>query len=138
MKQVFINLPVENIDRSMEFYTKLGISPNPLFSDGQQKCMVWSESIYVMLRDKKSFFHHSFNKKTIPDTKNNITATFTLPLESLDRLNETIESGLRAGGSEPSPPIDEGFMLVKTLEDFDGHTWGFIYLDLNKFKEQKK
>lgn len=135
MKQIFINLPVKNAEASMDFYTQLGFTNYPLFTDEHQKCMVWSEQIYVMLLSQEVF--RSYTKKPIPDTKNNTAATFTLPVESLDRVNEIIESGLKAGGTEPMPMQDEGFMQVRSIEDLDGHTWGVIYLDLDKFKEFK-
>ena len=136
MKQIFINLPVKNVEASMNFYTQLGFTNNPLFTDEDQKCMVWSEQIYVMLQSQEIFI--TYTKKPIPDTINNIAATFTLPVESPDRVNEIIESGLKAGGTEPMPMLDEGFMQLRTIEDLDGHTWGVIYLDLNKFKEFKE
>jgi predicted lactoylglutathione lyase len=135
LKQIFINLPVEDVEKSMNFYIQLGFSNKALFSDDQQKCMVWTEQIYVMLQSKE--FFSSFTKKPIPDTKNNLAATFTLPVESLDRVNEIIESGLKAGGREPTPMLDEGFMQVRCIEDLDGHTWGVIYLDLSKFRKEQ-
>jgi hypothetical protein len=95
--------------------------------------MAWSEQIYVMLQSKD--FFGSYNKKPLVDTQNNVAATFTLPVESLDRVNEIIENGLKAGGTEPLPMLDEGFMQVRSIEDLDGYTWGIIYLDLDKFRE---
>jgi len=135
MKQIFINLPVADLERSMYFYAQLGFTNNPLFTDEDQKCMVWSDQIYVMLMSKDLF--RSFNKKLIPDIKTHITSTFTLPAESLEKVNEMVESGLQAGGVEPLPMLDEGFMQVRYIEDLDGHNWGVIYLDINKFKELK-
>jgi uncharacterized protein len=135
MKQIFINLPVKDIEASMNFYKQLGFTVNPLFSFDDQKCMVWSEQIYVMLQTIEMF--KSGNKKNIADPKINTIATFTLPVESLDKLNEIIENGLKAGGTEPTPTIDEGFMQVRNIEDLDGHNWGVIYLNIDKFKEIK-
>ncbi|MES2796798.1 MAG: glyoxalase/bleomycin resistance/extradiol dioxygenase family protein [Bacteroidota bacterium] len=132
MKQIFINLPVENVEKSMNFYIQLGFSMKPLFTDDQQKCMVWSEQIYVMLIAQEKF--KSYSRKPISGKKNNIDAYFTLPVESLARVNEIVENGLKAGGTEPMPMIDEGFMQIRKIEDFDGHTWDIIYLDLSKFK----
>jgi predicted lactoylglutathione lyase len=76
----------------------------------------------------------SGNKKEIVDPKKNTIATFTLPVESLDKVNEIIENGLKAGGTESTPMLDEGFMQVRNIEDLDGHNWGIIYLDITKFK----
>lgn len=132
MKQIFINIPVKNLETSMNFYKQLGFTVNPLFTFDNQKCMVWSDHIYVMLQSIEMF--QSGNKKNMADPKVNTIATFTLPVESLDRLNEIIENGIKAGGIEPTHMIDEGFMQVRNIEDLDGHNWGIIYLDLDKFK----
>ena len=133
MKQIFINLPVKNVEASMNFYTQLGFTVNPLFTFDDQKCMVWSDQIYVMLQTIEMF--KSGNKKNIADTKENTTATFTLPVESIHRLNEIIENALKAGGTEPMKTIDEGYMQVRNIEDLDGHHWGIIFLDIDKFKK---
>lgn len=135
MKQILINLPVKNIEASMNFYKQLGFTTNPLFSFDNQKCMVWSDQIYVMLQTLEMF--KSGNKKNLVDPKQNTIATFTLSVESLDRLNEIIENGLKAGGIEPTQTIDEGFMQLRNIEDLDGHNWGIICLDIDKFKEMK-
>ena len=133
MKQIFINLPVKNVEASMDFYTQLGFKVNPLFTFDDQKCMVWSEQIYVMLQSYEMF--KSGNKKNMCESTKNTIATFTLLVESIERLNEIIENGLKAGGTEPTPMADEGFMQVRNIEDLDGHNWGIICLDLVKFKE---
>lgn len=120
----------------MDFYSKLGFAVNPLFTFDDQKCMVWSDEIYVMLQTLEKF--KSGNNKNIADPKDHIIATFTLPVESLNRLNEIIENGLMAGGTEPTQTIDEGFMQVRTIEDLDGHCWGILFLDIDKFKTQRQ
>lgn len=132
MKQLFINLPVRNLDASMHFYTKLGFTVNPLFTFDNQKCMVWSDQIYLMLQSYEMF--QSGNTKNIANPKENTIATFTLPVTSLDQLNAIVDNGLKAGGTEPTPLLDEGFMQVRNIEDLDGHQWGIIYLDMDKFK----
>jgi len=134
MKQIFINLPVEDLAKSMDFYSQLGFANKPLFSDGQQKCMVWSEQTYVMLISQEKF--RSYSKKTISNTKDSSAGYFTLPLESLERVNEIVENGLKAGGTEEIPMVDEGFMQIRRITDFDGHTWHFIFMDITKFKNQ--
>ena len=132
MKQLFINLPVRNLDASMHFYTKLGFTVNPLFTFDNQKCMVWSDQIYLMLQSYDMF--QSGNIKNIANPKENTIATFTLPVTSLDQLNEIVDNGLKAGGTEPTPLLYEGFMQARNIEDLDGHQWGIIYLDMDKFK----
>jgi predicted lactoylglutathione lyase len=134
MKQVFINLPVKDVDASMRFYSQIGFSVNPLFTFDDQKCMVWSDHIYVMLQTLQMFA--SGNSKHLADPRKNTIATFTLPVESVDILNEIIDNGVKAGGAEITPAIDEGFMLIRNIEDPDGHSWGIICLDIDKFREK--
>jgi hypothetical protein len=133
MKQIFINLPVKDVQASMDFYTQIGFTVIPLFTFDDQKCVAWSDQIYLMLQTYNMF--KSGNKKNLPDTKKNAIATFTLPVESLDKVNELFENGLKAGGKELIPMLDEGFMQVRNMEDLDGHNWAIIYLDIEKFKQ---
>jgi predicted lactoylglutathione lyase len=129
--QVFINLAVADVEKSMDFYTQLGFTNNPQFSDKSGKCMVWSDHIFVMLMTHEKF--KSFASKPIADTKNNIAGLFSLSVDSLDKVNEIVENGLAAGGSEPMSFEDYGFMQKRDIEDFDGHTWEIFYMDMSKF-----
>jgi uncharacterized protein len=133
MKQVFINLPVKDLNKAQSFYTQLGFTNNPQFSDDTAKCMVWSESIFVMLLNHEKFM--SFTKKPIADTKR-IAGLFSLSLESVEKVNEFVENGIAAGGTEPNEMRDYGFMQQRTIEDFDGHTWEVFYMDISKFPQQ--
>ena len=132
MKQIFINLPVSDVQRSMDFYTALGFTNNPQFSDEQGKCMVWSDSIFLMILSHDKFL--SFTNKSIADTKTNIAAMLSLSLESTDAMNAMMEKGLAAGGTEPTELRDYGFMQQRAIEDFDGHTWELFYMDVTKFE----
>ena len=130
-KQVFINLAVKDVEKSMKFYSALGFTNNPQFSDDTGKCMVWSENIFVMLLSHEKF--SSFTKKPLADTKTNIAGLFSLSLGSLDEVNAMMENGLQAGWIEPNEMRDYGFMVQRTIEDFDGHTWEIFYMDITKF-----
>lgn len=136
MKQIFINLPVVDLEKSKEFYAHLGFTNYPIFTAKNQVCMMWSETILVMLQSK-AFFNLG-NKKQLADVSKSISATFTLPVESITRMNEIVDTALNYGSREILPLIDEGFMQVRTIEDLDGHIWAFIYLDMDKFKEIKQ
>lgn len=129
-KQVFINLAVTDLQRSMDFYTALGFTNNPQFSDHEGKCMVWSDNIYVMLLSHEKFM--SFSTKPIADTKSAVAGLFSLSMESLDEVNRVMDHGLRAGGTEPNEMRDYGFMQQRTIEDFDGHTWEIFFMDFSK------
>jgi len=131
MKQIFINLAVADVNKSMDFYTQLGFTNNPQFSDEQGKCMVWSEYIFVMLLSPDKF--KTFTEKPLADTKKQIAGLFSLAVSGLDRVNEIVDKGLKAGGIEPTPMKDYGFMQQRSIEDFDGHTWEIFYMDMSKF-----
>ena len=130
-KQIFINLVVKDLQKSLDFYTALGFTNNPQFSDDTAKCMVWSDHIYVMLMTHEKFA--TFATKPIADTKSNVAGLFSLSADSMDEVNSIMARGLQAGGIEPNEMRDSGFMQQRTIEDFDGHTWEIFYIDLSKF-----
>lgn len=133
-KQVFINLAVKDLEKSMSLYTQIGFANNPQFSDETAKCMVWSDTIFVMIMTHEKF--KTFSTKPIADTKSNIAGLFSLSVESLDKVNEIVSNAIAADGIEPNEMRDYGFMQQRTIEDFDGHTWEVFYMDLSKFPQQ--
>lgn len=132
--QVFINLTVKDLGKSMEFYTKMGFTVNPQFSDDSAKCLVWSENIFVMIMSHERF--KSFATKPLADTKNNLAGLFSLSVESVEKINEIVDKAIQTGGKEPKPMQDYGFMKMRNVEDFDGHTWEIFYMDMNKFPKE--
>jgi uncharacterized protein len=130
-KQIFINLAVKDLQKSVDLYTAMGFIINPQFSDETGKCMVWCENIFVMLLKHEKF--SIFATKPIADTKSSLAGLFSLSLESIDEVNTLMTNGLEAGGIEPTEMKDYGFMQQRTLEDFDGHTWELFYMDITKF-----
>lgn len=131
MKQIFINLAVKDLAKSMAFYSSMGFTNNPQFSDDTAKCMVWSDSIFVMIMTHEKF--NGFVTKPIADTKNNIAGIYSMSVESVDKMNEIMSNALAAGGTEPTPVRDYGFMQQRTIEDPDGHTWEVFFMDMSKF-----
>lgn len=134
-KQIFINLPVKDVEKSVNLYTQMGFTINPQFSDDAGKCMVWSENIFVMLLSHDKF--KQFATKPIADTKNNQAALLSLSVENLEQVNEIVNKAVAAGGIEPSEMKDYGFMQQRTIEDFDGHTWEVFCMDMSKFPDNK-
>ena len=133
--QIFINLAVSDLAKSVKFYTALGFSINPQFSDETGKCMVWSESIFVMLLTHEKF--SSFATKPIANTKTNIAALYSLSVDNIEAINKIMNDGLKAGGTEPTEMKDYGFMQQRTIEDFDGHTWEIFCMDISKFPQEE-
>ena len=136
VNQIFINLAVKDLQKSMDFYTALGFSNNPQFSDDTAKCMVWSENIFVMIMTHEKFA--SFAAKPIADTKSTLAGIFSLSVDSVDEVNSILSKGLDAGGIEPNEMRDYGFMQQRTIEDFDGHTWEIFFMDITKFPQQSQ
>ncbi len=135
MKQVFINLAVKDLQKSMDFYTKMGFTNNPQFSDDAGKCMVWSENIFVMIMTHEKFT--TFATKPLADTKAGLAGLFSLSVDSVDEVNRITNEAIKAGGTEPNEMRDYGFMQQRTIEDFDGHTWEVFFMDITKFPAQQ-
>jgi predicted lactoylglutathione lyase len=134
-KQVFINLVVTDLEKAMNLYTGMGFTNNPQFSDDTAKCMVWSDAIYLMIMLADKF--RNFTTKPIADTKNNIAGIYSLSVDSVDTMNSIVTNAIAAGGIEPNEMRDYGFMVQRTIEDFDGHTWEIFYMDMSKFPVQE-
>lgn len=126
-KQVFINLPVSNLPKARDFYTALGHTINPKFSDDNAACVVISDTIYVMLLVHP--FFQGFTAKALCDTSTHIETLFALSAESRSDVDALLDKALAAGGKEPSPARDLGFMYQRSFEDLDGHTWEVFYMD---------
>ena len=129
-RQVFINLAVKDLQKSTDFYTALGFTNNPQFSDDTSKCMVWSDTIFVMIMTHEKF--STFATKPIADTKSAVAGLFSLSVSSLDEVNKIVSNGLEVGGTEPHEIRDYGFMQQRTIEDYDGHTWEIFFMDVSK------
>ena len=134
-KQIFINLVVKDLKKSMDFYAALGFINNPQFSDDSGKCMVWSEHIFLMIMTNEKF--STFATKPLADTKSNLAGIFSLSVDSIEEVNSILANGLKAGGTEPNEMRDYGFMQQRTIEDFDGHTWEVFYMDISKFPTEQ-
>lgn len=129
-KKIFINLPVSDLKKSMEFYTKIGFTNNPAFTDETAACMVLTEEIYVMLLTHPKF--SEFTSKKIIDAKKSSGVINSISVDSLAEANTMANAALEAGGSEPNPPKDYGFMQQRSFNDLDGNHWEVIYMDMSQ------
>jgi uncharacterized protein len=130
-KKIFINLPVANLQKSMDFYAAIGFTNNPTFTDETAACMVLSEEIYVMLLTHNKL--NQFTSKTIIDAKQSVGAINCISMDTLAEVNKMADDALKAGGNEPSPAQDYGFMQQRSFEDPDGNHWEVLYMDMSKF-----
>jgi predicted lactoylglutathione lyase/uncharacterized protein YndB with AHSA1/START domain len=134
-KMVSINLPVENLQRSMDFYSALGFENYPYTLGDTVSYMFWSQHISLTLMTREKFA--SLVPKPLADTRQTMGSFFTLSVSSLDELNTFMAKGLRAGGVEPNTGDDYGFMHQRTLEDFDGHCWNVLFIDVTKMQAEE-
>jgi len=125
--QIFVNLPVKDLDRSKEFFAKLGYSFNPKFTDATAACMVISDDIYAMLLTEAKF--KEFTTKPIANAKEATEVLICLSLESKVKVNEVMDTALNAGAVEARPVMDYGFMFGRSFHDLDGHIWEIIWMD---------
>lgn len=124
---IFVNLPTDDLERSKAFYTALGCDINPLFTDENAASVVWSDDIYFMVLTRDYFA--TFTDKKIADTRLSAQALIAFTRESREDVDDVLEKGIAAGGSEPRPAQDHGFMYSRTLEDPDGNILEFLYME---------
>lgn len=126
-KMIFVNLPVADLPRSMSFYTALGFTNNPAFTDETAACMVWSEAIYVMILTHDKW--RTFTTRPIPNSGSS-EVMLCVSLDSRDEVNRLVEAGAAHGGiADLNPPEDHGFMYQRTIVDPDGHVWEPMWMD---------
>jgi predicted lactoylglutathione lyase len=125
--QIFLNLPVKNLDNSVAFFTKLGYTFNPQFTDANATCMIVNEHIYVMLLVKP--FFKSFITKKIADATKTAQMIVGLSFESKDEVNDMVNKAIEAGATESRDPIDHVFMYNRAFNDLDGHIWEMFWMD---------
>lgn len=135
-RMIFVNLPVTDLPASMAFYTALGFRNNPQFTDQSAACMVWSETINVMLHTHDSW--RRFTDRPIPPSTSSevMLAISCDSREAVDAMNESAAS--HGGTADVNPPQDLGFMYNRALTDPDGHIWEAAWMDMAAFppKEQ--
>lgn len=125
--KIFVNLPVKNLNNSIEFFTKLGFGFNQQFTNEQATCMIVGEDIFVMLLVEP--FFKSFIKKEIADATKSTEVLLCLSAESREEVDEMVKKAIDAGGSAPNDKQDQGFMYGHGFQDLDGHLWEIMWMD---------
>lgn len=126
--QIFVNLPVKNLDKSKSFYEGLGFTINPQFTDETAASVEISDTIYVMLltHDKAK----QFTSKEIADSHETTEVLNALSVGSKEEVNELADRALNNGGTEAAEPQDHGFMFQRSFNDPDGHIWEVLWMDM--------
>ncbi|MFF9278347.1 VOC family protein [Streptomyces griseosporeus] len=126
-QMIFVNLPVSDLDASKKFFTGLGYSINPQFSDDNAASVVISDTIVAMLLTKP--FYATFTDKEIADATKSSEVLIALSAESREKVDELVDRALSLGGTSTGKTQDLGFMYGRSFDDLDGHTWEVIWMD---------
>lgn len=124
---MFVNLPVRNLGRAIDFFTKLGFKFNEEFTDEKATCMVVADNIFVMLLVKE--FFQTFISKEIVDAKYHTEVIITLSAASRESVDEMVSRAVQAGATTPNGKQDHGWMYGHGFQDLDGHLWAVMCID---------
>jgi predicted lactoylglutathione lyase len=125
--QIFVNLPVKDLKRSVAFFTRLGFAFNPQFTDENATCMIVGENIFVMLLVEAYF--KTFTPKTLCDAKKQTEVIVCLSAESRADVDAMVGKAVTAGGTAPNQSKDHGFMYQHGFQDLDGHLWELVHME---------
>jgi len=126
-RQIFVNLPVSDLKRSMAFFTRLGFEFNPKFTNEQGACMVVNEQAYVMLL--ATAFFETFTRKRVCDTREGTEAINAFSVGSRAEVDNVYQKALACGGQAALDAQDHGFMYSRAFYDLDGHHWEVLWFD---------
>ena len=133
-RKLFINLPVKDLQRSVDFFTVLGFSFNPKFSNESAACIIINDNASVGLL-AESFFS-TLTKKPIIDARIGTEALVAISMDSREAVDALVANAIAAGGSTPDEAQDHGFMYDHSFEDLDHHQWGVFWMDESQMPEQ--
>src|SRR3989338_1230130 len=125
--QIYVNLPVKDLQNSIDFFTHLGFTFNPQFTDANATCMIIGENIFAMLLVEP--FFKTFIKKEIADATKTTEVLLALSVYSKPEVDEMIKNAFDAGGKEARETQDHGWMYTRAFEDLDGHIWEIFYMN---------
>jgi predicted lactoylglutathione lyase len=132
-RKIFVNLPVKDLKRSVDFFTQLGFEFNPQFTDENATSMIINDDAYVMLL-VESFFN-TFHKKALTDTQSQTEVLIALSADSKQDVDAMADKAIALGGRETRGADDQGFMYQRTFQDLDGHHWEVAWMDMSAFPQ---
>ncbi len=135
VKQIFVNLPVKDLERSVKFFSHLGFKFDPKFTDKNATCMIIGENIFAMLLLEK--FFKTFVKKEIVNAKTSTEAIVALSVSNKKEVDEMLHKAFAAGASKANDVYDYGWMYGQSFYDLDGHMWEIFYMDESKRPKNK-
>lgn len=135
VKQIYINLPIKNLERTKTFWSELGFTFNPQFTDEKAACLVLGENIYAMLITEK-FFKTFLGSKTISDATKTAEVLNAVSVESRALVDTIVEKALAIGGKPNRDKDDYGWMYSWSFQDPDGHIWEVLHTDEEALRKQ--
>jgi predicted lactoylglutathione lyase len=130
-RKMFVNLPVKDLGKSVAFFTRLGFTFNPQFTDENATCMIVAEDTFVMLLVEKYF--RTFIHKPVADASKTTEAIIALSANTRQEVDDMFQGALAAGGTATNPVKDLGFMYSASFQDPDHHQWEVVYMDMAAF-----
>jgi predicted lactoylglutathione lyase len=124
--QIFVNLPIKDLPRSVRFFESLGYTFNPQFTDENATCLILGENLFAMLLVEPYF--RTFIEKDVSDAHRATEVLLAVPLDSREAVDALMAKALAAGAREPRPAQDLGFMYQRSYEDLDGHLWEVFHM----------
>lgn len=132
--KIFVNLPVKDLNRSVDFFTKLGYTFNAQFTNEKATCMIISEDIYVMLLVEP--FYKTFTKKEIADATKTSEVILCLSADSREEVDLMMRKAVDAGATVPNEPQDYPYMYGHGYQDLDGHLWEVMWMETSAVPEE--
>ncbi|HEX5769718.1 MAG TPA: VOC family protein [Nocardioidaceae bacterium] len=133
-RMIFVNLPVRDLKQTVGFWTGLGFTFNPQFTDENATCMVISDHACVMLLTDE--FFSTFTTRQVADATEHTEAILALSAESREEVDRLVDTAVTTGGSAANETQDEGYMYGRSFHDPDGHLWEVLYMDPAALEEQ--
>ena len=134
-KQIFLNVPVKDLNQTVDFFTKLGFTFNPQFTNENATCMIIGENIFAMLLVEK-FFKTFIPNHEIADARKTKEVLIAIDTESRDAVNDLVDKAVKAGATEHGDAEDHGWMYARAFLDLDGHGWNIMYADQSLLEGQ--
>ncbi len=126
-RNIFVNVAVRDVQRSIDFFRSLGFGFNPKFTDSKAACMIVNDGAFFMLLDEA--FFKTFTKRGICDTGTHTEGLFAISCESREEVDQMVRKAIAAGGSHAMDPMDHGFMYGWSFYDLDGHHWEVLWMN---------
>jgi uncharacterized protein len=133
-RKIFVNLAVKDLGESVDFFTQLGFSFDPRFTDEQATCMIVNDDAFVMLLVEDRF--KDFTKKQLADPATQTEAIVALSAESRQQVDELADKALQAGGAPANEPMEMDFMYGRSFQDPNGHLWEVVWMDPSALREE--